>query len=257
MVACFFLFLLGLCFGSFINVVVYREIKGESWWKGRSYCDFCKKKLSWRDNLPLFSFLLLKGFCRYCHKRIPLQYPLVEFFTGLSFVLIYYFFPFKPLNLLNLLNLFIYLGLALAGITIFVADWRYQIIPDSAIFLGFFLTILKLMAGFFYNHLSPTPFLLSGLIAGLFFLLLFFITKGKGMGFGDVKLAFLMGLFLGFPKILMALFLAFLTGAMVGVILILQKKKKLKSQIAFGPFLILGTVLAIAFGERLWEFLIF
>ena len=122
-----------------------------------------------------------------------------------------------------------------ALLVIFVADLKYQIIPDSMILVGILGALLS------------KPYFIPGIGAALFFLLLWIITKGRGMGLGDVKLGFLLGLFLGFPRIAFALYVAFLTGAIVGVILILRKRAGLKSKIAFGPFLILGALISILY----------
>lgn len=257
------LFVLGLCVGSFLNVVIYREVKGKSWLKGRSYCDHCKKKLAWYDNLPLLSFILLQGKCRFCHKKIPLQYPLIEFLTGIEFVWIYWLFErsLTPLSrfegFYSFLTLLVWLGLAVVATVIFVADWRFRIIPDAAVFGGIFLAFFKIWLDYRYTGMIDFSLLSSSILASLFFLFLFLVTHGKGMGIGDIKLAFLIGLVLGFPKILLALYFAFLTGAILGVILVLLGKKKLKSQLAFGPFLVAGTVFALFFGEQLWQLLMF
>jgi len=276
MITFLFIFIIGLCVGSFLNVLIYREAIGDlrskmkdlrfknwlpTWFLGRSYCDYCKKQLMWYDNIPLFSFLLLKGKCRFCHKKISFQYPLIEFLTGIEFVWIYFLIQ-SNLNFFSRFEgfysfstLFAWLLLGACFLAIFVADIKYQIIPDGAVFLGILIVLIKLWFDYYFTGMIDFSVFLSALGASLFFLLLIFLTSGKGMGFGDVKLALLMGLILGFPKILMALAFAFLTGAIVGVILITARKKKLKSKIAFGPFLILGTVFALIYGEKILSFL--
>ncbi len=269
------LFVLGLCVGSFLNVLIYREAKDEglrilkpalpagrlksfkkwlpSWVRGRSYCDYCKKKLSWFDNIPLLSFILLRGRCRFCQKNIPLQYPLVEFLTGVEFVWVYFliqsqvnFFS-RFEGFFSFLSLLIWLGLGACFLAIFIADLRYQIIPDTAVLGAVFLSFLRILANYRYTAMLNWSWFTAAVLAALFFLGLVLITKGKGMGIGDVKLAFLMGLILGFPQILYALSFAFLTGALFGGILIIFGKKKLKSQIPFGPFLVLGTIFGLLF----------
>ncbi|PIS09684.1 hypothetical protein COT75_00615 [Candidatus Beckwithbacteria bacterium CG10_big_fil_rev_8_21_14_0_10_34_10] len=269
----FILFILGLCIGSFLNVLIYRESHEEasktkkskskknrfknlnqhlpSWAQGRSYCDHCHKKLSWYDNIPLLSYIALKGKCRSCHKKIPFQYPLVEFLTGLQFTWIYFLLK-SNLNFFSrfegfysFLTLGIYLLLGACFLAIFMADIKYQIIPDSAVFGGIILGFLKIFSDYRFTGMLDISLFSSALGATLFFLSLVLITKGKGMGIGDIKLAFLMGLILGYPKIIMALLFAFLTGAIVGVILVLTKEKSLKSKIAFGPFMIAGTITAL------------
>lgn len=266
----FLMFILGLCVGSFLNVIIYREtiddeefkglrgLRGLKRLMGRSYCDYCKKKIAWHDNIPLLSFFLLGGKCRFCGKKISLQYPFVEFLTGIEFVWIYFliksnlsFFS-RFEGFYSFLTLGVWLILGACFLAIFIADLKYQIIPDTAIIFGILTAFFKLWVDYRYTGMIDFSSLWSGLGAGLFFLTLILLTRGKGMGWGDVKLAVLMGIVLGFPKILVSLLFAFLTGAIVGVILVITGKKKLKSKIAFGPFLIAGTIFSLIYGEKLW-----
>jgi len=270
------LFIFGLCVGSFLNVLIYREAVDEagestnkknkktknkkrlilpSWITGRSYCDHCKKEIVWYDNIPLLSYILLGGKCRYCKKKISFQYPLVEFLTGIQFVWVYFliksqfdFFS-RFEGFYSFLTLLIWLVLGACFLAIFVADFKHMIIPDAAVFGGIILALFKILIDYRYTAMIDWSLFSSAIVASLFFTGLVFITKGKGMGIGDIKLAFLMGLILGFPMIFVALFFSFLTGAGIGVILILVGKKGMKSQIAFGPFLVLGTLFALFFGE--------
>jgi len=265
----FLLFIFGLCIGSFLNVLIYREAREESpktggikkwlpsWVLGRSYCDHCRKKLSWYDNIPLLSYLLLGGRCRYCKKKILIYYPWVEFLTGIQFVWTYFliqsnFWFFSRFEgFYSFLSLIILLVLGVCFLAIFVADLKYQIIPDTAVFTGIISGFTKILIDYRYTGMIDFSSFSAAILASLFFVALALVTKGKGMGLGDVKLVFLMGLILGFPQILTALSFAFLTGALVGVILILLKKKGLKSKIAFGPFLICGLVFALLWGKNL------
>jgi leader peptidase (prepilin peptidase)/N-methyltransferase len=143
---------------------------------------------------------------------------------------------------------------------IFLSDLLYRTIPDQVVYLGIMITIIYRIFENYHCHTtacgsSQGIFFLAGLGAAGFFYLLVLLTHFKGMGLGDVKLAGLMGLFLGFPQILVAFYLAFLTGATVGVILILVKRKKMKSQIAFGPFLVVATFMALFWGEKIIKIL--
>lgn len=244
----FTVFFLGLCVGSFLNVLIYRMPRGLGFVKGRSFCPKCKNKLSWFDNLPLVSFVLLKGKCRYCRKTISWKYPAVELLTGTVFLLSY-------LSSLSCLSYLLFAGL----IVVFFIDLEYQIIPDEVILP---LAVLFIVQGIIEIILSPlnTNFLILNTFfpaigSFLFLYSIYLITKGKGMGFGDVKLAFLMGLVLGWPKIIVAFYLAFLTGAIIGIILILLRKAKLKQKIAFGPFLVLGTMIAYLWGDKIINFI--
>ena len=229
---------MGLVIGSFLNVVIYRLPRGLGFVRGRSFCPKCKHKINWFDNVPVISFLILKGHCRFCGKRISWQYPLVELLTGVLFYLSY-------LSHLSFLSCLFICGL----IVIFFVDLEHQIIPDEIVIP---LSILFLVYFLMTNpQLLITNYLITALISFLFLYFIFLLTKGKGMGFGDVKLAFLMGLVLGFPKIVVAFYLAFLTGAFIGVILILLGKAKLKQKIAFGPFLVFGTIFSLLWGEKI------
>ncbi len=249
----FFFFFLGLVFGSFLNVLIYRLPNSLSL-SGRSFCPQCKKKIAWYDNLPLLSFFMLGGRCRHCHSPISWQYPVVEFLTGVLTVLSIKYLVLSSISSLNfyyLLSILYYLSIIYALVVIFFVDLYHEIIPDEIVYPAI---ITSLIFSLYPNILISN--LTSGFFAGLLFLSLYWLTSGKGMGFGDVKLAVLMGLFLGYPKIIVALYLAFLTGAAIGVILILRGKKKLKSHLPFGPFLAGSTIFALFYGLFLWEKLI-
>jgi len=250
-----FIFLIGLFIGSFLNVLVDRLPREESVIKGRSHCERCKNELAWFDLIPLFSFIALKGKCRYCHAHLSFYYPIVEVITGILFVLVFIFVnqedvTYKVLSIRYVWELLYYLFITSSLIVIFFTDLRYGIIPDKIIFPAILVSATYLIL-LNVQH-SMLPYLFSALGACLFFLFLFLITKGRGMGFGDVKFAFLMGLILGFPKIVVSLYVAFLTGAIVGCILIIWRKKKLSgTSIPFGPFLAIGVLVAIFYGEIL------
>ena len=241
-----YLLIVGLAIGSFLNVLIDRLPKGEGIF-GRSYCDHCKKKIKGYDLIPVLSFIFLGGKCRFCNKKISFQYPLVEFLTGVLFAFAWLYLPVD--NILKVL----YLGIISSLIVVFFADFKYQIIPDEIqmtlfifVLLGLFLTggtslVLKRF--------------LDGLLIMLPLLAVFLLTKRKGMGFGDVKLGFILGYLLGWVPGFMALYIAFLTGAIVGLIEILLKRKKIRSKIAFGPFLALGTIVMIFFGDPVSNFL--
>ncbi len=231
------IFLFGLIIGSFLNCIIYRLEVGKSFLRGHSFCPYCKHELAWHDLIPVFSFLMLKGKCRYCQKPISIQYPLIELTTAILFVLVF--------NSQNLLNTGYLLLTTSFLIIIFVYDLKHYIIPDKVIFPAILTSFLFLFAT---NSLLLNT-VLSAFGASFFFLLIYLISQGQWMGFGDVKLSFLMGLHLGFPNILVALFLAFFTGAIIGLILIAQNKKTLKSMVPFGPFLFFGTFLAMFYGE--------
>ncbi|MDO8474211.1 MAG: prepilin peptidase [bacterium] len=257
----FVVFVFGLAIGSFLNAVIYRMEKGESVLRGRSYCPHCKHPLAWHDLVPLLSFFLLRGKCRYCKEKISFQYPLVELATALLFIAIVSVSSpwlnqgvenLAKLSFTQVAELFYLWVVASAFIVIFVYDLKHYLIPDKILYPIIGLVLLyqmfgnwELGIGNFASLINP---LASALGAGLFFFFIYAFSKGRAMGFGDVKLAFLLGLFLGWPSILVALFFAFCLGAVFGLILIALKKKGLKSEVPFAPFLITGTAIAFFFG---------
>ncbi len=243
-----FLFIIGLSVGSFLNVLIDRLPKGDAI-TGRSYCDHCKKKIEAYDLIPVFSYLYLQGKCRFCGKKINPRYPFVEILTGVLFVLTFLYAPVDPLTLKIL-----YLGVISTLIVIFFSDLKYQIIPDrmQLLFALFALGIL------FYQGLTPSDFVLRVLRGFLIASPLAFIylyTAGKGMGFADIKFALIMGAFLGVRAGFIGLYLAFIVGSVWGLTLIALKKKSFKSRVAFGPFLVVGTVLSILFYEQIYDFI--
>jgi len=276
----FFLFLFGTAVGSFLNVLIDRLPK-EQKITGRSRCDHCRRALAWYDLVPVLSFFMLRGRCRYCRKKISWQYPLVEILTGGMFILIFNFkfSPLRPLgfegqaifnyqfpNVWSLINWDLfdywllvigYLGIISCLIVIFFSDWKYQIIPDSLQVAFFvFSFFLHLVSNFEFVSdfgLRISNFLISGLIVMAPILLLWLVTRGKGMGFGDVKLAFNIGFLLGAKAGFLALYFGFVVGAVVGLVLILLKKKKLKSKIAFGPFLAIGIIVLLFFQQEIYQ----
>ena len=270
------IFLTGLAVGSFLNCIIYRLEKNESFLKGRSYCPHCKHILSWGDLIPIFSFLILRGKCRYCHKKISWQYPLVELATGILFFSIFYS-TFQHSNTPTFQQFIQFLYLSIVScflIIIFVYDLKHYLIPDKVIYpaigIAFIYRLFEILnfahwdlfviwnLGFWISKPILYP-LASAIFAATFFLVIFLLSRGRWLGFGDVKLGFLIGLFLGFPKTLVALFFAYLIGAIIGIELVLAKKKTLKSEVPFGPFLAAGTFIALFWGQVLidWYFRFF
>jgi|TARA_Y100000031_G_scaffold143446_1_gene173909 leader peptidase (prepilin peptidase)/N-methyltransferase len=241
------IFVFGLCVGSFLNVAICRLKTKEPITKSRSHCPKCRAVLKWYDLIPVLSFLIQKGKCRYCHKKISWQYPIIETSTGLIFLQIFNF----QFSIFNTIYYFLIISFL---IIIFVYDLKHYIIPDRIIYPAILVAgIWYLVSGIFIQNTSYElrTTILSALGASLFFLALVLISQGKWMGLGDVKLAFLMGLILGWPNILLALFLSFFSGAIIGIGLIIAGKKGLKSQIPFGPFLAGSTILVLLYGHWL------
>lgn len=250
-------FILGLIVGSFLNVVIYRLELTESI-LGRSRCPHCKSLIVWYDNIPLLSFILLKARCRECQKKISWQYPLVELAAGVIFALVGYYF-FTASDFQAWAETFFYLGIFSLLLVIFVYDLKLMEIPMVALWIGVGWTIayfIFLDGGSFNSaenllSLKLISGALAGVVAFLFFFILAYFSKEKWMGMGDAYLALLAGLIVGWPDILLALMLAFTIGAAYSIILIALKKKTMKSQVPFAPFLITGVALVILLGEML------
>ena len=232
-------FILGSAVGSFLNVVSDRVTKGESI-LGWSYCDHCRTTLTALDLIPLISFIGLGARCRFCSRKISWQYPIVETVTGVLFVLA--FFVLAGAGELTIINLGYWLFLISVMVVVAVVDFKYSLIPTTFVFLA------SLVALFYsYFSLAPNVFIehiLAAFATSLFFLLIVVISRGRGMGQGDIVLAFLMGMVLGYWGTAVALFLSFLTGACVALLLIALHKKKFGETVPFAPFLVFGFMVS-------------
>lgn len=253
------LFIFGAALGSFINVLIYRSMLDEDWAKDRSRCESCKKKIAWYDNIPLFSFLLLGGKCRNCKATISVTHPVVEFLTGTLLVWWYWggalFFQLTQAPFQVIQPIF-WLVIAFICIVIIVSDVLYYIIPDVAVALLIICTLLYRVALLATGIMQPTDFVMSivaAVVASGFFGLLWYFTKGNGMGLGDVKLMVPIALLVGWPMIVLQVFLAFVIGAAVGVLLITLKKKQFGQHLPFGPFLIISTFIVLLWGDPLLQ----
>ncbi|RLD02646.1 MAG: prepilin peptidase [Chloroflexota bacterium] len=258
---CVLIFSFGTAVGSFINAFEYRLRHKEPIAFSRSRCPNCHHLLAWFDLIPLLSFVLLRGRCRYCGERISLQYPLVELVTGFLFIAFYVGGRLGNLEwAVGTHYLLLFFILACLEI-IFLYDLKYSLIPDEVVLPASLITLIYQffaalfgVAGCPISQLPSSLFncmfnyLGSGIGAAVFFLFLAAITRGKGMGGGDVKLAVLMGLVLGFPGIVYALYIAFISGAVVSLFLIFLRKKKFGQTVPFGPFLVAGTLLIMFLG---------
>ncbi|MDD5693272.1 MAG: prepilin peptidase [Patescibacteria group bacterium] len=266
------LFVFGLCLGSFINAQQYRIEVGKKN-TGRSFCPKCKQKLVWYDLIPVFSWVFLHGKCRYCRKPISWHYPLVELLTGFIFVgvglksgfivkIADYFAYNTTTNrgLIILLVSFICLLLiSVCFILIALHDAKTGYVLSAIVYLTIILSLVYLIVSYSGNlninslWLYFKPYLLSTIIAGGMFYLIYFISKGKWMGAGDIEIAVMMGIFLGWPNVSISLYFAFITGAIYGSIKVLDHKAGLKSAIPFGPFLIAGIFFSYFFGVQVFS----
>lgn len=243
-------FIFGAIIGSFLNVVIFRlKIKKNGQAKldlgGRSCCPECKKELSAYELIPIISYIILQGRCSGCQKKISWQYPLVELIAGLL--------TFLPLYFLGFDNVYAYLVIPIfyLFITIFFYDLKNFIIPDVLLLPLFFLVIIFDIIKLIRHDILPLNLLYGVLIGGGFFLILVYLSREKWMGWGDVKLGFLLGLLLAYPHIIVLHVLAFVIGALVSLILIGFRGQKLKSEIPFAPFLVFSAMVALFWGQEI------
>ena len=234
------LFLLGLATGSFLNLCIDRLPKRESIMRPPSHCDVCQHKLRPLDLVPLVSYLYLKGRCRYCGVKIHYRVPLVEAMTGLIFVLLWNQYGFSielPLAML----------FACLFIVIIVIDLEHRLILNRVVYPAIALAFLVII-------LTPNYRIISAVIGGVtgagILLLLALIFPG-GMGMGDVKLAALIGLLVGFPQVLIALLICFVLGGAVAGGLLLARLKGRKDPVPLAPFLTAGLITTVFYGEEI------
>lgn len=249
-----FIFLFGASLGSFLNVVVGRLHSGESIVHGRSHCPYCKKTLRWYELIPLLSFIVQLKKCRRCGKKISWQYFLMEIAVGLILLLGWFALNNSGLIIKNWLwygSAIMWLYFTAVLVIVFLYDLKYFLIPDIVIFPAMIIMFFWNIILFAFGDQVLWNNLLSAILPAMFFLALIIISRGRWMGMGDVKLVFLLGLFLGFPKIIISLFLAFTLGSIVGLGLILFKKYSLKSPIPFGTFLAFGSLVALFYGNMI------
>ncbi len=246
--------LLGLFIGSFLNVCIDRLPQGQSIINPPSHCSACNHKLSVLDLVPLFSYLWLRGRCRYCHAHIPPRLPVVEGMTGLLFAFLSWKFGLG-------LELGISLIYACLLIVIFVIDLENQLVLDKVIYPGM---ALALAFSFFWPGLggiislpgeaiSKVVSSLVGGALGLAAMALPFIIYRRGMGMGDIKLGALVGLMTGFPLVIVAVLLSWITGGLVGAVLLTFKIKKRKDPIPFAPFLATSAMVTLLGGQVIWQ----
>lgn len=257
-----FLFIIGTVIGSFLNVVIYRSVVGESWVTGRSRCDHCRKQIKWYDNIPLISYIVLFGKCRFCKGPISISHPVVELLTGMLLVWWYWggalFFQLTRAPFQTLQPLF-WLIIGLLLLVLFFSDLLYMVLPDVVVGLLMIVTVVYRIALVLAGIMEPMDLMRAvvGMILALILIGgLWLVTKGKGMGFGDVKLIIPLSLLVGWPSVVAMVMLSFILGAVTGIALILIGKKNFGQVIPFGPFLILSTVLTLIWGDNLVQWYI-
>jgi len=236
----FLFFLLGLIFGSFFNVVGLRVPKKVPFANDSSKCPHCSQQLAWYENIPVLSFLLLKGKCKHCHQKISWIYPVIEMVTGILFALSYEVIG---------MNLELITALLLVSmlIIIFVSDLTYMLIPNNILlcFLPLLITMRIIMP------LDPWWSALAGSIIGFSLVLMIILLSNGGMGGGDMKLFGVLGMVLGIEKVIFAFFLSCIIGAIISIILLLLKRINRKQPVPFGPYIVVGTLITYFYGDIL------
>ncbi len=254
-------FFLGAAVGSFVNVLIDRTIAGQNWVSGRSHCDHCHKTLSWFDMVPVVSFFLSGGKSRCCKTPLTYRYPIVEALVGSLFVwwlaVGFWFFQLVSAPLIVLQPLF-WLLTGVILLILFLADLFYGVVLMGVVWTGYVVTILYRTILWIYGAYQLPDFgvnVLSSSLIFAFFWSLNKLTKGRGMAEGDMYVAFYIGLILGWPRSIVAMFLSFVIGAIVGVLLIVTKVRTRKDTVPFVPFMIIGALIALVWGKHLIGFL--
>ncbi|HLD51209.1 hypothetical protein A2264_01660 [candidate division WWE3 bacterium RIFOXYA2_FULL_46_9] len=277
----FFIFIAGACIGSFLNVVADRIINGEPIVNDRSRCDSCKNVLSPKNLIPLLSFIWQKGKCVHCGAKLSVFYPISEILTGLLFVFAFYALGIFNVRtqIIQVVQLVYILIIFSLYVILIMADAKYQLVPDVIIYIALACVVIFTLGFKTYDvwsiydrfqtqelgkYMIKAGYLTeqikyslrdvafdwgSAAVIAFFFWVLVKLTKERGMGYGDINLGLLIGIFNGFPANFLALFLGFVLGSVFSVFLIVLKRKTMKDTIAFGPFLLLGSLVAFGWGD--------
>jgi prepilin signal peptidase PulO-like enzyme (type II secretory pathway) len=233
-----FFFLFGASVGSFLNVLALRWLAGKAI-TGRSLCPHCQQSLPWFSLVPLLSFMFLHGRCTHCTCPISVQYPLIEFIAGLCALIL--FIPLPSTYSAWLAQLLIFIMIALL-LVLAIIDSRSFLLPDTHII------ILSLIVLLYLWLISPGVWfepLLGSLLGSGFLFLIWLATRGRGLGFGDVKLMLPLGALFGFPAVFILLWLAFIAGGLVGLWLLWRGRANLKTALPFGPYLVLAALILL------------
>lgn len=253
-----FVFVLGICIGSFLNVCIYRIPEGISIAKPRSRCGYCHTDLKPYDMIPVLSYFLLGGKCRFCKTSFSMRYALIELLTGLLYIACFLKFGYTGTTFI----LFFFIALM---IVVFFIDLDHMIIPNQLVLTGLLAGAMVTLYQFFFSYTvyeSPSyleAFLGMMIGGGITFAIAeisaLFYGGSAGLGLGDVKIFLVIGLFLGWKLTLLALWLSFIFGGLIGIVLLVVLKKDRKMAIPFGPFIVLGTLVSLFFGGHIMEFM--
>lgn len=245
-----FVFLSGLCLGSFLNSWIWRMRDNTRITNGRSVCVYCRRQLGWYENIPLLGYIFLGGRCFTCRKKIPLHYTVVEFGTALTLVIIFHY----HVNNLGGKDLFSewHVLRDVFFLTILIITFVYDYLYGEVLIR---MTAMGILIGFLVNliplHHSASSMLIGMALAAGFFLLQYLVSRGRWIGGGDIWIGAMIGVWLGWPQVLVALFLAYILGAITGIILLILKKKEMSSTLPFGIFLSVATFITIYFGDAI------
>lgn len=237
------IFVLGTIIGSFLNVCIYRIPKEESIAYPPSHCTTCGNNLRPYDLIPILSYMFLKGRCRYCGEKVSIRYPIIEFITGVLFLITFikYGLSLNFIKYILLISILIVIGMIDLDTTDVYFSTTLTGIISSLIFIGIY----------FYMGIPVRSYIYGGIVGGGLLSAIILITKG-GMGWGDAEICLFCGLFLGLKFTILMLFLSFIIGSIISLILILSGKKSRKDYIPFGPFIVLATILTIFMGEKIF-----
>lgn len=246
---------LGLVWGSFLNVVIYRLPRDLSLIKPPSSCPRCGRRIKWYDNIPLLSYLILGGKCRFCREKIPAVYPLVEALTAVCFLIIYF-------NNLSFFDLQFFADCLFSSSLIVLGfiDYFHQIIPDH---ITLPVIVLSLVYAPFRYDLNLRQALIGAAVGGGFLLLVYLVyllwRKKQGLGMGDVMMMLMVGAYLGLGRTILTLILASVVGAIFGLLLIKFKKKDLQYSLPFGTFIAAAAFVCLIWGQPVitWYFSLF
>ncbi|AKA71729.1 prepilin peptidase [Clostridium scatologenes] len=238
--------IIGFMIGSFLNVCIYRIPRGESIVYPPSHCVACDGKIKWYDLIPIFSYILLRGRCRYCGEKISIRYPIIEFITGILFFITY--LEYGPS-----IEFMKYVVLIAILIVVGMIDLNTTDVYFSTSIIGIVFGIIFILLSAYYNN-DFKQYIFGALFGGAVLTAIAFFTKA--MGLGDVEICFYLGLFLGIKLTVISICFSFIFGSIISILLILLKKKGRKDYIAFGPFIALASIFTVFFGNKIimWYF---
>lgn len=247
MISCM-IFIVGTIIGSFLNVCIFRIPRGESIVYPPSHCTKCKNKIKAYDLIPIVSYIILRGRCRSCKTKISIRYPIIEFLVGLIFVLLFHIYGLS-------LTFIKYSTLISILIVVALIDYDTTDIYLSTILIGIIFSI-GFICVYAYIGIPVKSYIYGGILGGGMLLLISLLTHGN-MGLGDVEIFLVCGLFFGIELTILMMLLAFIIGSFCASILVLSGKKSRKDYIAFGPYILMASIICSVFGENIFKFMLF